>query len=966
MTLENFNNGNATMSEENLASRAQIIYPGYGQPPKFGSAIANTEEARKAALDKGATAFTTMAFEHEPGKKKPEPKRFGSLWIDLDDKETPELAVIDAKKFASALEMRYGVNPRMLRFWLSGSKGCHIEVPEIVFGGTGGHTHLPFIHRNMIQSLILLPDHPLSLPTWDRSLYCMGKGKLLREQNVIRDNGRYKVPVSYAELTTLTFDELVQLTHSPRLLPEGSGVAPSITPLAALYETCCKATTGRVAEKSLIFRQEACEECAFIVHCRENSATLSEPEWFAMVTNLVRLGNGGKELIHEYSKDHPEYTKAETDDKIKHALSQDSPHSCAHIKMLFDCGKDCGVKSPVSLYQMKVRDGGSLGKNRKYRVEPDGLYYLSNPEGTPWVKEKICSPIEVIAKSRTPEGTGWGRLCCLTSPDGWEQEVSFLMSELSTADCLRAQLMDRGLELVPGNVNKARLIEYLQTAEPNRLLCQVSKLGWHGNVFVLPDQVFGTVTEEEFRYQDKKHPVLFNSKGTCEEWREAIGKYCAGNPLLILACSYAFVGPLLKHTGNEGGGLHIHGASSTGKTTLMNVAGSICGGGPEHGFKRQWRTTSNGLEAIAVQHNDNLMCLDEIGQAGQNVVSDVAYMLTNGQGKARADRHGNARSSSTWSLVFLSTGEITLNDKIRQDTKTSAMAGQLVRVLDIPADAKHGLGIFANLHDFASGAELSRHLNQASKRYYGAPLRFFLERLTENLGHNIDEVRTTANEFQQKNLPEGCSPQVERVCARFGLLAAAGELAISFGILPLTAGSAIQAAKDYFAIWTDERGSIGDMEVESAFVRLKEFIELHAENRFISLDDSSSPYPPHNLAGYRWTQEGKRYYLILSPVCKNEILNNCPSSQLRRLLLARGAQAVNAAGNPMETKAIPSAGKNVRGLIVIPKAWEEKEDDLLSHASTHAQPSNGKPCTKSDFFLTAGSGSDVTEGEIFG
>ncbi|MDL2267817.1 hypothetical protein LJC46_07525 [Desulfovibrio sp. OttesenSCG-928-G15] len=253
-------------------------------------------------------------------------------------------------------------------------------------------------------------------------------------------------------------------------------------------------------------------------------------------------------------------------------------------------------------------------------------------------------------------------------------------------------------------------------------------------------------------------------------------------------------------------------------------------------------------------------------------------------------------------------------------------------------------------------------------RYYGAPLRFFLERLTENLGYNIDEVRTTANEFQQKNLPEGCSPQVERVCARFGLLAAAGELAISFGILPLTAGSAIQAAKDYFAIWTDERGSIGDMEVESAFVRLKEFIELHAENRFIPAEGAASPYTPNNLAGYKWKQDGKHHYLLLSPVCKNEILHNCPGSQLRKLLLARGAHALNAAGNPMETKTIPAAGKNVRGLIVVPEAWEEKDDDLLTHASTHAQPSNGKPCAQADFCpgMTAGSGSDITEGEFFG
>jgi putative DNA primase/helicase len=56
-----------------------------------------------------------------------------------------------------------------------------------------------------------------------------------------------------------------------------------------------------------------------------------------------------------------------------------------------------------------------------------------------------------------------------------------------------------------------------------------------------------------------------------------------------------------------------------------------------------------------------------MGQAGAKVVSEVAYMLANGQGKGRASRDGQARKVHSWRLLFLSTGEITLADKVAED-----------------------------------------------------------------------------------------------------------------------------------------------------------------------------------------------------------------------------------------------------------------------------------------------------------
>ena len=108
------------------------------------------------------------------------------------------------------------------------------------------------------------------------------------------------------------------------------------------------------------------------------------------------------------------------------------------------------------------------------------------------------------------------------------------------------------------------------------------------------------------------------------------------------------------------------GGSFCGKTIALKVAGSVCGGGGKHGHIRQWRATDNTLEGTVAAHCDNLFCLDEIGQASSRVVSEVAYMLANGQGKARANKKGNAKVIQEWRLSFMSTGELTPGTRARK------------------------------------------------------------------------------------------------------------------------------------------------------------------------------------------------------------------------------------------------------------------------------------------------------------
>jgi hypothetical protein len=89
-------------------------------------------------------------------------------------------------------------------------------------------------------------------------------------------------------------------------------------------------------------------ECEFLKHCDCDRATLSEPEWYSMISILARE-TGGPNFIHSLSRGYPKYFPLETDKKILHALNEAGPATCERIKTMWDCGKDCEVRSPAVL-----------------------------------------------------------------------------------------------------------------------------------------------------------------------------------------------------------------------------------------------------------------------------------------------------------------------------------------------------------------------------------------------------------------------------------------------------------------------------------------------------------------------------------------------------------------------------------------------------------------------------------------
>ena len=94
---------------------------------------------------------------------------------------------------------------------------------------------------------------------------------------------------------------------------------------------------------------ELVDYCEFLVNCRDHSLILSEPEWHKMVCILANE-EGGPALIHKLSEPYPRYNKEKTDKKISNAiLKNPGPITCATLKTMYNCNRDCGVTSPIHL-----------------------------------------------------------------------------------------------------------------------------------------------------------------------------------------------------------------------------------------------------------------------------------------------------------------------------------------------------------------------------------------------------------------------------------------------------------------------------------------------------------------------------------------------------------------------------------------------------------------------------------------
>ncbi|EJZ1366254.1 DUF927 domain-containing protein, partial [Escherichia coli] len=220
---------------------------------------------------------------------------------------------------------------------------------------------------------------------------------------------------------------------------------------------------------------------------------------------------------------------------------------------------------------------------------------------------------------------------------------------------------------------------------------------------------------------------------------------------MMLGVAVSLSAPLIGLVGADGFGVHLFEQSSAGKTTTQNIASSLWG--EPDAQRLTWYGTALGIANEAEAHNDGLLPLDEIGQAGNaREVSTSAYTLFNGSGKLQGAKDGGNREIKHWRTVAISTGEMDVETFLKTEG-IKIKAGQLVRLLNVPMEKA------TQFHEYSTGKAHADALKDAWTANHGAAGREWVKWLAGHQQEAKDAVRACRERWRNL-IPESYGEQV--------------------------------------------------------------------------------------------------------------------------------------------------------------------------------------------------------------
>lgn len=479
--------------------------------------------------------------------------------------------------------------------------------------------------------------------------------------------------------------------------------------------------------------------------------------------------------------------------------------------------------------------------------QEDGVYFVKyDAEGNLIEKTFVFSSLTIIARTHDINNENWGIWCRWIDRVGIKHDLTIPVSLLhKDSREYRQQLSNKGLIIATSSKATSCLDTYLNFYPTNEIALCVDTVGWHGNQYVLPNQSFGD--DNMIIYQSaSSNSTHYNQKGTLLDWQQNVSQLVAEQSRVAFSICVAFAGQLLPLANENGGGFHLVGSSSKGKSLTAKIACSVWGH-PKY-YIHSWRATSNSQENIAAQHNHGFIALDEINLANPSTIGDTIYMLADGEGKDRMSKEGHNRPTLLWQIIFLSTGEESLEAIQKRASKTTK-TGQEIRFVSIDAVVNTELGIFDSLIEgFNEPAEQAESLMKACMTSYGTAGIAWLEFITSDKDGVEDKCRILIDEFL--NYYPRLSSQARRVGRLFAVVSAAGELATQAGITGWVAGQATHSAKVCFENWLENYGRDGDHEERQILSQIRAFIQTHGESRFSNWGSNGFYQKVNNRAGY--------------------------------------------------------------------------------------------------------------------
>lgn len=796
-------------------------------------------------------------------------RRRGDFWIDVDRKPTKENGLTLAKAIALAISdvreiKRYlasiEVNLKQIELFASGGKGFHLKIPLECMGGIAAND-LPLIHKRIAEKIASLTNAEIDL-----SLYKMGMGQTIRRPNKLRHDGKFKVQITWAEFDEIDPESYTKITSSPRNLFSAEPPTENQS-LINLYSAAMKEQfrANTVKNESPEVSPEIIEllkgnqpPCVGKIASGAFGGDRKSNDIAQTVGRMINVFNTPNEIIEQICENNATNETSTSDfvTRINSAKScyEGDSWSCGYVRVLdgfntSEICKNCALAEALHKSLMPTEeecDDFCFRVYEKWTGKLSAGVYWHGKDKEPVL---LCDVIRLIAATSDEHGNECGKLLEFFVREQnrfkrWDMPAE-LIGDPKT---LLAELRKRGFWAANLKGLQDKIISFLNDRRTSsQQFTKVNKVGWHRDSFVLPNKTIG---DQSLIFSSQLSEFsLYGESGTLQEWQKHVSRLAQKNPILLFSISTAFTGALQKMAGlSGGGGFHLYGPSSVGKSTSLFTLSSVFGN--HTNYVMSWKATGNGIEARAEQYNDSVMPMDEISQGKPKDIEEALYMLANGRGKVRADQKGNARKAREWQLLAMSNGEFSIEDCLKE-AGLSPKAGQELRLANLPIFGKYGA--FDYLHEFPSGKEFVEHIDHATKKFYGVAGAEWIQKLVE-LKPNAKELVKLKESELLETLNCKLNDQQLRVLRRFALVAAAGELATDWNITGWREGEATDGVLACIKQWLTVRGGASSIEGKKAVESLRQFIELHGNSRFKNITKGLEKIEEtriiHQQAGY--------------------------------------------------------------------------------------------------------------------
>ena len=253
-----------------------------------------------------------------------------------------------------------------------------------------------------------------------------------------------------------------------------------------------------------------------------------------------------------------------------------------------------------------------------------------------------------------------------------------------------------------------------------------------------------------------------------------------------------------------------------------------------------------------------------------------------------------------------------------------------MRAIDI--QVAQAQGAFDQTADKLDAGAFAESLKRAASTSYGTAGPEFVRLLIE-AKVDSDSARQIVEAFTKKAMgsAKGDQGQASRGAQRFGLIAAAGELAISLGLAPWPEGQCIEDCLVLFERWLEDRGGAGAAEPRQMVAQARLFMEAHGDTRFDNLDPPQTnaltgmeiPWrKSNNRAGYRKGEGDNQVWYVTPEVWKKEVCEGFDPTTMAQTLAALGMLKPDTVGGKMSRSETTSDGKKQRVYVLTPAIFE--------------------------------------------